>query len=209
MRDTSLLTLGMLVSGRGSNMEAIIDSIERRYLPANVVVVISNRKDAPALKKAEKHGIASIFADPKGKSREEYDALLVNILNQHEVQLVILAGYMKIVTPVLLSTFPNKIMNIHPALLPSFPGTDAQAQALHHGVKITGCTVHFVDDGCDTGPIILQAAVAVKDDDTVGTLSQRILKEEHRIYTECIKAYAEGRLETEESHVRWRASTSC
>lgn len=203
MREPPLLQLGILVSGRGSNMEAIIDSIEKGYLPAHVTIVISNKKNTPALEKAKKHGIKSVFADPKEKSREEYDTLLVNILKEHGVQLIALAGYMKIVTSVLLSAYPNKIMNIHPALLPSFPGTDAQAQALHHGVKITGCTVHFVDEGCDTGPIIMQAAVAVKDDDTVETLSQQILEEEHRIYPECIKAFAEGRLKIEERHVRW------
>ena len=190
--------LGVLISGSGTNLQAIIDRSEAGELDAEVVCVISNRADAFGLERAGKHGIAAIHLDHKSFSgRSEYDAALVKTLKGFKVDLVVLAGFMRIVTPVLLDAFPDRVMNIHPALLPSFPGLDAQKQALEYGAKISGCTVHFVDAGTDTGPIILQAAVPVLEDDTVETLSQRIHVEEHRLYPAAIQLFAEGRLKVE------------
>ena len=196
----SPLKLGVLVSGRGSNLQAIIDSIRSGALQAEIAVVVSNKKDAVGLERAQSQGIKSVYHDPspfKGSpnSRESYDQALVEILRTHGVELVILAGYMKIVTRVLLDAYQWKVMNIHPSLLPSFPGLSAQQQALDWGVKISGCTVHFVTEGVDEGPIIIQAAVPVMEGDTSETLSARILKEEHRIFSEAIRLYAEGRLQ--------------
>lgn len=187
--------LGVLVSGNGTNLQAIIDRIEAGTLPASVACVISNKAGAYALERARKHGIPAIHLAYKGfDSREAYDAELVRLLQEQGVELVILAGFMRILTPVIIDAFPNRIMNIHPALLPSFPGLDAQKQALDYGVKVSGCTVHFVDTGCDTGPIIIQAVVPVEEGDTEESLSQRIHREEHRIYPEAIRLYAEGEL---------------
>ena len=196
----SPLKLGVLVSGRGSNLQAIIDSIRDGSLHAEIAVVVSNKKDAVGLERAQSQGIKGVFHDPsvlKGQpnSREAYDQALVEILQSHGVDLVILAGYMKIVTRVLLDAYQWKVMNIHPSLLPSFPGLSAQQQALDWGVKKSGCTVHFVTEGVDEGPIIIQAAVPVLEGDTTESLSTRILKEEHRIYSEAIRLYAEGRLQ--------------
>ena len=190
--------LGILISGSGTNLQAIIDRSESGDLHAEVVCVISNKAEAFGLERARKHGIAAIHLDHRSCSgRGEYDAALVTTLQELHVDLVILAGFMRIVTPVLLDAFPNRVMNIHPALLPSFPGLDAQKQALEYGAKLSGCTVHFVDSGTDTGPIILQSAVPVLEDDTVASLSERIHHEEHKLYPAAIQLFAEGRLKVE------------
>jgi len=188
--------LGVLVSGRGSNLQAIIDSIGNGSLSAEIAVVISDQADAFSLERAKKHAIPAVpvsAAGYKGK-RDAYDALLVKELQKHHVELVVLAGFMRIITPTLLKAFPDRVMNIHPALLPSFPGLHVQKAAIEHGAKFSGCTVHFVDEGMDTGPIIIQAVVPVLDNDTENTLSARILKQEHRIYSRAIQLYAEGKL---------------
>jgi phosphoribosylglycinamide formyltransferase-1 len=188
--------LGVLVSGRGSNLQAIIDNIEKGLLPAEIVIVISDQPDAYSLERARKHNIPAIYISAKGYwgKRDEYDALLVTELQKNNVELVCLAGFMRIITPTLVKAFPNKMLNIHPALLPAFPGLHVQKAALDHGVKFSGCTVHFVDEGMDTGPIIIQAVVPILDNDTVDSLSERILKQEHKIYSRAINLYAEGRL---------------
>jgi phosphoribosylglycinamide formyltransferase 1 len=188
--------LGILVSGRGSNLQAIIDNIENGSLSAEIAVVISDQADAFALERARKHGIPAVHVSAKGYKgrRDEYDALLVKELEKRTVELICLAGFMRIITPTLITTFPNRILNIHPALLPAFPGLHVQQAALDHGVKFSGCTVHFVDEGMDTGPIIIQAVVPVLDTDDEHTLSQRILAKEHVIYTRAIQLYAEGKL---------------
>lgn len=192
------LSIGVLVSGNGSNLQSIIDHIGRGELDARVVCVISNKADAYGLERARKHGISALHLDHRAFSgRESYDAALVETLKEFGVELVVLAGFMRIITPVLLNAFPMAVMNIHPALLPAFPGLDAQKQALEYGARITGCTVHFVDEGCDTGPIIIQAAVPVLPGDTVETLSTRIVAEEHRIYPRAIRMFAEGCLSVE------------
>lgn len=192
---TRPLSIGVLISGSGTNLQAIIDRCSDDTIPGRVACVISNRKDAHGLERARRAGIDAIFLDHRTlPSRQAYDAELVRILRDHGVQLVALAGFMRIVTTTLLDAFPNRVMNIHPALLPAFPGLDAQKQALEYGVRVSGCTVHFVDQGCDTGPIILQAVVPVLPGDTVETLSARIHRQEHRIYPEAIRLFAEGRL---------------
>ncbi|MBI5701884.1 phosphoribosylglycinamide formyltransferase [Candidatus Saganbacteria bacterium] len=187
------MNLGVLVSGNGSNLQAIIDS-----KVASVKVVISDKKSAYALERAKKAGIEAVFINPKDfAEKNTYELEVVKVLKKHNVDLVCLAGYMKIVGEALLSNYQGKMINIHPALLPSFPGLHGQKQAFDHGVKVSGATVHFVDSGCDTGPIILQAAVPVLDNDTEETLSARILSLEHKIYPQAIKLYAEGRLKIE------------
>src|SRR5512147_34490 len=188
--------IGVLVSGRGSNLQAIIDNIGSGSLDAEIAVVISDQADAYALERARKHGIAAVHVSAKGHrgKRDEYDALLARELQKHNVDLVCLAGFMRIITPTLIRAYPNRILNIHPALLPAFPGLHVQKAALEHGVKFSGCTVHFVDEGMDTGPIIIQAVVPVLDGDTEDTLSARILKQEHEIYSRAIQLFAEGRL---------------
>jgi phosphoribosylglycinamide formyltransferase-1 len=189
------LKIGVLVSGSGSNLQAVVDQIENGAIAAEVVCVISNRSDAYALERAKRHNIPAIHLDHRlHAGREAYDAALVGTLREFGVQLVMLAGFMRIVTPVLLEAFPHAVMNIHPALLPAFPGLHAQQQALDYGVKVTGCTVHFVDAGTDTGPVIIQAAVPVLPGDTEETLSARILVEEHRIYPAAVRMFADGRL---------------
>ena len=198
-----LLTIGVLVSGSGSNLQSILDACARGDLPARVVCVISNKADAYALERAKSAGIPALHLDHRAHGgREAYDAALVATLREFEVQLVVLAGFMRIITPVLLEAYPMAVMNIHPALLPAFPGLHAQRQALEYGTKCAGCTVHFVDAGTDTGPIIVQAAVPVLEDDTEETLSGRIQQEEHRIYPEAIRLFAEGRLSVEGRTVR-------
>jgi phosphoribosylglycinamide formyltransferase-1 len=193
-----MFRLGVLASGRGSNLQAIIEAIEKRQLEAVLAVVLSNKSDAPALERARKHGAPAVFLDPKATpDRDAYDARILECLQQHEVELVALAGYMRIVTPVLIDAFPNRMMNIHPSLLPAFPGLKAQQQALDWGVKVSGCTVHFVTEGVDAGPIIKQAPVPVQQGDTPESLAARILIEEHRIYPEALQLYAEGRLTVE------------
>ena len=195
--------LGVLISGSGTNLQAIIDRCAAGDLQAEVVCVISNRADAFGLQRAGTHGIPAIHLDYREfAGRPEYDAALVKTLTQHKVDLVILAGFMRIVTPVLLDAFPNRVMNIHPALLPAFPGLDAQKQALEYGAKVSGCTVHFVDAGTDTGPIILQATVPVLEDDTAESLAARIHFEEHKLYPAAIQLFAQGRLQVEGRRVR-------
>jgi phosphoribosylglycinamide formyltransferase-1 len=193
-----MVNLGVLVSGRGSNLQAIIDPIEAGSLDAKIKIVISNISGVFALERARKHGIPSRVISPKEyKKREDFDQELVEVLQGHEVELVILAGYMRILTPVFLKAFPMRVMNIHPALLPSFPGTHVWQAEVDYGVKFAGCTVHFVEEGPDTGPIIIQAVVPVYDDDTAETLNARILKQEHKIFSQAIQLYAEGRLEVQ------------
>jgi len=193
------VNIGALVSGRGSNLQAIIDNIETDALSADVSVVISDEADAYALERAKKHNIPAVHVSARGfkGKRDEYDALLVKELQKHNVELVVLAGFMRIITPTLLKAFPNRVMNIHPALLPAFPGLHVQKAALEHGVKFSGCTVHFVDEGMDSGSIIIQAVVPVLDNDTEDSLSARILKQEHKIYSRAIQLFAEGRLRVE------------
>jgi len=196
---TDALRVAVLASGRGSNLQAVIDAIEAGTVQARIVAVISNKKDAPALERARRHGIFDLFIDPKpyaGRpdSREAYDLALLDVLRQHDVELVLLAGYMKIVTRVLVEAFANRMMNIHPSLLPSFPGLDVQKKAIEWGCKLAGCTVHFVTEGVDEGPIILQAAVPILDEDSSDTLAARILVQEHTIYPRAVQLFAEGRL---------------
>jgi phosphoribosylglycinamide formyltransferase 1 len=178
--------LGILISGRGSNFEAIAGSIERGALAAEIAVVIANRPEAAGLDIARRRGLNAVCLPSRGLDREVYDRSVLAKLEQARVELVCLAGYMRLLSAAFTRRFPSRILNIHPSLLPSFPGLDAQHQALAHGVKISGCTVHFVDEELDAGPIVLQKAVPVLDDDTVETLSARILVEEHRIYPEAI-----------------------
>jgi phosphoribosylglycinamide formyltransferase-1 len=194
--------LAVIVSGNGTNLQSIIDSIEAGSLNARIACVISNIPDAFALTRAASHGIPCVVHENIGfNNRMEYDAALVKILLGHGVELVVLAGYMRILSEVMVAAFPNAIMNIHPALLPSFPGLHAQQQALDYGVKFSGCTVHFVDCGTDTGPVILQAVVAITQDDTEKTLSARIQQEEHRIFPEAIRLFVDGRLKVNGRHV--------
>ncbi len=193
------LKIAVLVSGRGSNLQAIIDNIEKCALTVELAVVISDQPDAYALERARKHNIPAVHVSSRGfkGKRDEYDALLVEELRKRNVDLVCLAGFMRIISPTLIKAFPNRILNIHPALLPAFPGLHVQKAAIDHGVKFSGCTVHFVDEGMDTGPIIIQAVVPILDGDTEDTLSERILKQEHKIYSRAIQLYAEGRLKIE------------
>lgn len=193
---TAPLPLGVLISGSGSNLQAIIDAIERQQLTARIQVVISNRADAYGLSRAQHHGIPTVVINHKEfASREDFEAALIQCLQSHQVELVVLAGFMRVLTPFFVRAFPYRIINIHPALLPAFPGTHAQRQALHYGVRIAGATVHFVDEDMDHGPIIAQAAVPVYPDDTEETLSARILAQEHRLYPHAIQLFAEGRVE--------------
>lgn len=189
--------LGILLSGRGSNFEAIARNVQAGKIPAEIAVVISNKADAPGLARAKEMGLATRFIPSKGKEREAFDREVVAVLREFQVDLVCLAGFMRILSPYFIREFPRRILNIHPALLPSFPGEEAQRQALEYGVKFTGCTVHLVDEGVDTGPIVCQAVVPVLDDDTVETLAARILKEEHRIYSEAICLLLEDKLRFE------------
>ncbi len=188
----------MLLSGRGSNFEALADSIASARIPnAEIAIVISNREGAPGIERATARGIATRAIPSKGLERETYDRQVVSVLNEHKIELVCLAGYMRLLSPFFVASFPNRILNIHPSLLPSFPGLESQRQALEYGVKFAGCTVHFVDENLDAGPIVLQSVVPVKDDDTEDTLSARILQEEHRIYSEAVRIVLEGRYKIE------------
>jgi phosphoribosylglycinamide formyltransferase-1 len=194
--------VAVLASGRGSNLQALIDAIEAKVVQAEIVAVISNKKEAVALERARKHGLPDLFIDPKpfaGRpdSREAYDRALLEVLEQRRVDLVLLAGYMKIVTSLLVVAYANRMMNIHPSLLPSFPGLDVQKKAIDWGCKLAGCTVHFVTEGVDEGPIILQAAVPVLDQDTADTLAARILEQEHKIFPRAVQLFAEGRLKVD------------
>jgi phosphoribosylglycinamide formyltransferase-1 len=179
--------LGILLSGRGSNFEAIADEVATGRIEAEIAVVISNRPEARGLEAARERGLPAVSIPSKGLDREDYDAILVRELKAKAVDLVCLAGFMRLLSATFVRAFPERILNIHPSLLPAFPGLDAQKQALEHGVKITGSTVHLVDEFLDAGPIVLQAAVPVLDEDTVDSLSARILKEEHRIYSQAIR----------------------
>jgi phosphoribosylglycinamide formyltransferase-1 len=193
--------LGILISGRGSNFEAIANSIAQRKLDAEIAIVIANKASAGGLEIARQRGIPMRAIPSQGMDREAYDKLLVDELRTHEVELVCLAGFMRLLSANFVRAFPNRVLNIHPSLLPAFPGLDAQRQALEHGVKVTGCTVHFVDEFLDSGPIIVQSAVPVLDRDTVETLSARILLQEHSIYSQAIQLIAEDRVTIEERRV--------
>ncbi len=190
------LRLGVLASGRGSNLQAIFDACEGGQIDAVIALVISNVAEAYALERGRRHGIEVAFIDPSlHRTSEEFDAAAIDLLRKHEVGLVCLAGFMRLLSPHFIREYRNRIMNIHPALLPAFPGLHAQRQALRYGAKVSGCSVHFVDEGVDTGPIIIQSVVPVLDDDTEETLSTRILAYEHQIYPRAIQLFAEGRLE--------------
>jgi len=186
--------IGVLLSGRGSNFEALADSVAAGRIPnAEIALVLSNREAAAGIERAKARGLAARVIPSKGLEREAYDRLAVAALNEAKVDLVCLAGYMRLLSPYFVAAFPQKILNIHPSLLPSFPGLEAQKQALDYGVKFAGCTVHFVDENLDAGPIILQSAVPVEDGDTEEILFARILEEEHRIYSEAVKLVLEGK----------------
>ncbi|MGD0227097.1 MAG: phosphoribosylglycinamide formyltransferase [Terriglobia bacterium] len=189
--------LGILLSGRGSNFEAIARNVQAGKIPAKIAVVISNKQEALGLARAKEMGLETRFIPSKGKGREAFDREVVAVLKEFQVDVVCLAGFMRILSPYFVREFHRRILNIHPALLPSFAGEDAQWQALEHGVKFTGCTVHLVDEGMDTGPIVCQAVVPVLDDDTAESLAARILHEEHRIYSEAICLLLEDKLRFE------------
>jgi phosphoribosylglycinamide formyltransferase 1 len=190
--------IGVLLSGRGSNFEALADSISAGRIPnAEIGIVVSNREGAPGIDRARARGLAIRVIPSKGLEREPYDRLVVTALREAQVELICLAGYMRLLSPFFVAAFPQRILNIHPSLLPSFPGLESQKQALEYGVKIAGCTVHFVDENLDAGPIVLQAVVPVEDNDTEDSLSARILREEHRIYSEAVKIVLEGKFRIE------------
>lgn len=198
------MRLGILISGRGSNFEAIANQIARRKLDAEIAVVISNRANAPGLEIARQRGIPMRVIASAGMERATYDKLLIEELKTHEVDLVCLAGFMRLLSAGFIRAFPDRVLNIHPSLLPAFPGLDAQRQALEYGARITGCTVHFVDEFLDSGPIVIQSAVPVLDADTVDLLSARILVQEHVIYPKAIQYIVEGRVSIEGRRVRIR-----
>ena len=202
------MPIAVLVSGRGSNLGAILDAVEKKFITNGTVrVVISNKPDAPALEISKKHGVPTEVLNDQGlpKKSWDYDQKTIQLLKQHDVNpgsgLILLAGYFRILSPEFVELFERRILNIHPALLPSFPGLNAQKQALDHGAKITGCTVHFVDKGVDTGPILIQASVPIRDDDTIETLSERILREEHRIYPEAVRLFTDEILTVKDRRV--------
>ena len=193
-----MLKLGVLASGRGSNFQSIIDEIEAGSLNASIRLLITDNPKAYAIERSKKHSIEYLYLNPRDlKSKNDFYSKITEELVKRDVDLVILAGFMRIVGKPLIEAFPNRIMNIHPALLPAFPGLHSQKQAVDYGVKVSGCTVHFVDEGMDTGPIIIQAAVVVSPDDTEDTLSERILRLEHKIFPYAIRLYSEGRLYTD------------
>jgi phosphoribosylglycinamide formyltransferase-1 len=186
--------VGVLLSGRGSNFEALAESVSAGRIPgAEIAIVISNKPDALGLERAKARRIPAMAIASKGLERETYDRKVVAVLQEHKVDLICLAGYMRLLSPYFITAFPQRILNIHPSLLPSFPGLESQKQALDYGVKFAGCTVHFVDENLDAGPIVLQAIVPVQDGDDEHALSERILKEEHRIYTEAVRLILEGK----------------
>ena len=190
--------IGVLLSGRGSNFEALADSVAAGRIPdAEVAVAVSNREGAPGIERARARGIETRVIPSKGLQREEHDRLVVGALEERRVDLVCLAGYMRLLSPYFIQKFPQRILNIHPSLLPAFPGLEAQRQALEYGVKFTGCTVHFVDENLDAGPIVAQAVVPVRDDDTPETLAARVLAEEHRLYTEAVRLVLSGKFRIE------------
>jgi phosphoribosylglycinamide formyltransferase 1 len=186
--------IGVLLSGRGSNFDALAASVAAGRIPnADISIVVSNRETAPGIEKARARGIEARVIPSKGLEREAYDRLVVRALEEKKVDLVCLAGYMRLLSPFFVAAFPQRILNIHPSLLPAFPGLEPQRQALEHGAKVSGCTVHFVDENLDAGPILMQAVVPIEDSDTPQTLAERILVEEHRIYTEAVRIVLEGR----------------
>ena len=189
--------IGVLISGRGSNLQALIDAQKRGELGGEIAVVVSNVEDAPGLERARGAGIPTAVRDHRGRKREEYDAEVVATLRDHGVELVCLAGFMRLLSPVFVRAYPGRILNIHPALLPAFPGLDAQRQAFEHGVKVSGATVHLVDEGLDSGAIVAQEAVPVRSDDTAESLAARILEVEHRLYPRAVKLLLEGRCRIE------------
>src|ERR1700723_4353381 len=190
--------IGVLLSGRGSNFEALAESVEAGRIPdGEIAIVVSNREGAEGIEKARQRGIDARVIPSKGLEREAYDKLVVAALQQKKVDLVCLAGYMRLLSPHFVAAFPNRILNIHPSLLPAFPGLESQRQALEHGAKFSGCTGHFVDENLDAGPIVLQACVPIEDSDSPETLSERILREEHRIYAEAVRIVLEGRFRVE------------
>lgn len=194
--------IAVLVSGRGSNLQAIVDSIEKGYIKnAAVNVVISNKADAYALERARKHGISAVFLDPKGQDRAEYDREILNVLRQYDTGLLLLAGYFRLLGSEIIEAYRHRILNIHPSLLPAFKGLHAQKQAFEYGVKVAGCTVHFVDEGLDSGPIIIQKCVPVLPGDTEESLTDRILEQEHIIYPEAVRLFVEGKLKVEGRNV--------
>ncbi len=198
-----ILKIAVLASGRGSNFQSIQDAIEDGKIKAKIILLVTDNRKAQALERADNHGIETLFLNPKEfPGREAFDSAIASAFRKRQVDLVVLAGYMRVVSRNLIRPFKNRIMNIHPALLPSFPGLHGQADACDYGVKIAGCTVHFVDEGVDTGPIIIQAAVPAYDDDTQETLSARILACEHKIYPKAVKLFAEGRLDVDGRKVR-------
>ncbi len=188
------IRIGVLISGSGTNLQSIIDACKSEYIPGEVVVVISNREDAYGRERARQAGIPEFFISHKGKSREDFEKELIKVLDRYKVDLVTLAGFMRVLSPYFVKYYSGRLMNIHPALLPAFPGINVQEKQWEYGVKIAGCTVHFVDEGTDTGPIIIQAAVPVYSDDEPEDVRLRILEEEHKIYPLAIKLFAEGRL---------------
>ncbi len=194
--------VGILISGRGSNMVALVKAMQQGRIDAEPAVVISNKKSAAGLERARSLGVPAEVVGQKGLEREEHERLVAQTLHRHRVDLVCLAGYMRLLSPYLVREFPNRILNIHPALLPAFPGLHAQQQALDYGAKVSGCTVHFVDEECDHGPIVLQRAVPVLEGDDEDSLSARILEQEHRLYAEAVGLYFEGRLSVEGRRVR-------
>jgi phosphoribosylglycinamide formyltransferase 1 len=204
----ALKKLGILLSGRGSNFEAIADSIDAGLLKAEIAIVISNRADAKGLDSAKRRGMKAQLIPSKGRIREDHDAEVIAALKGANVDLICLAGYMRLLSPEFVRAFPDRILNIHPSLLPAFPGLDAQKQALDYGVKVTGCTVHFVDEHLDHGPIILQKIVPVLDGDDEGSLSARILQQEHMAYSEAIGLVLSGEVEIKNGKVIRRAIPS-
>ena len=192
-----LTTIGVLISGRGSNLRALIEAQERGELGGRIVVVVSNVDKAPGLEHARRAGIPTVVCDHRGKSREDFDAGLVAVLREHGVELVCLAGFMRLLSPLFVRAFPGRVLNVHPALLPSFPGLDAQRQAFEHGVKVSGATVHIVDEALDAGPIVAQEAVPVLTGDTADSLAERILEVEHRLYPRAVRLILEGRYRVE------------
>jgi phosphoribosylglycinamide formyltransferase-1 len=186
--------IGILLSGRGSNFEAIARQIDHGRLNAEIAIVVSNVESAPGLERARERGLSVFFASSKGLSREVFDRQVIRVLEEHRVDLVCLAGFMRLLSPAFIQAFRHRILNIHPSLLPAFPGLDAQRQALEYGVKVSGCTVHFVDEGLDSGPIVSQAVVPVLDEDTEESLSARILEQEHQIYPQAIQRVLDGQI---------------
>ena len=198
------MKIGILISGRGSNMLAIIEAVLSGQIPkSDVCIVISDKTSAQGLQKAKERGIETLVIAKNGRSREEHDTEIVSELKKRDVELVCLAGYMRLLSPEFIRAFPNRILNIHPSLLPAFKGLDAQKQAIEYGVKVSGCTVHFVDEDLDHGAIILQKAVEVLDNDTAETLSARILEHEHALYIEAVKRIVEGNIEIVGRKVKW------